>query len=178
MSAPAGAARPRPLALLTQYKAWADARLYAALAGLAASQLSAPTPVFAGSLLRTLHHVYLIDAVWKAHLLGVPHGYTTRNPESSPPFADLCTRQAQMDAWFADYANALDSTRRDETVRFRFIGGGDGAMTRREIIAHVVNHTTYHRGHMTAMLWMLGVPPPTTDLPVFMRERAADPAGL
>jgi uncharacterized damage-inducible protein DinB len=28
---------------------------------------------------------------------------------------------------------------------------------------------TYHRGNVAAMMYTLGVPPPTTDLPVFLR---------
>lgn len=54
---------------------------------------------------------------------------------------------------------------------FEFIGGGRGAMSRRDILLHVVNHATYHRGHVTAMLYQLGIAPPSTDLPVFLRER-------
>lgn len=60
-----------------------------------------------------------------AHLEGRPHGYTTRNPEACPPFAELRDAQKAMDAWFVRYADSL--SREDETVEFRFIGGGSGA---------------------------------------------------
>ena len=45
-------------------------------------------------------------------------------------------------------------------------------MSRRDIVLHVVNHTTYHRGHVADMLYDMGVFPPATDLPVFLRETA------
>lgn len=51
-----------------------------------------------------------------------------------------------------------------------FIGGGPGALTRAEILLHVVNHTTYHRGHIGDMVYQIPAEPPTTDLPVFLRE--------
>lgn len=155
---------------LTRYKAWSDARLYNTLAALSAERLSASTPIFAGSILRTLNHVYLMDVVWKSHLLGMPHGLTTRNPETSPPFAELHESQRAIDAWYIDYADALDAKTRAEIVRFTFIGGGEGTMSRENIVLHVITHTTYHRGHVTAMLNQLGVQPQATDLPVYLRE--------
>ena len=42
-------------------------------------------------------------------------------------------------------------------------------MSREDILLHVVNHTTYHRGHIADMLYHLHISPPTTDLPVFLR---------
>ncbi|HET8763926.1 MAG TPA: DinB family protein [Rhodanobacter sp.] len=157
--------------MLARYKAWADERLYAVLAGISEAELAAPTLIFAGSILRTLNHVYLMDVVWKSHLLGVAHAVTTRNPEATPAFAELHDQQAGLDAWFIDYAAGLSVAQTGEVVAFEFIGGGAGAMTRGEIVLHAVNHTTYHRGHVPAMLCQAGVAPPTTDLPVFLREQ-------
>jgi uncharacterized damage-inducible protein DinB len=57
-----------------------------------------------------------------------------------------------------------------EIVEFDFIGGGRGAMSRSDILLHVVNHTTYHRGHAADILYHIKVFPPTTDFPVFLRE--------
>lgn len=58
----------------------------------------------------------------------------------------------------------------NETVRFTFVGGGEGAMTRGEILLHVVNHTTYHRGFVANLFSQIPAQPPTTDLPVFLRD--------
>ena len=158
------------LETLARYKAWADARLYAMLAALSADQLAAPTPLFAGSILRTLNHVYLMDVVWKSHLLGIPHHLTTRNPETAPPLAELHEAQRNIDAWYIDYARTMTADTCNEIVDFTFIGGGEGSMQREDIVLHVVNHTTYHRGHITAMLNQMGVQPQATDLPVFLDD--------
>lgn len=77
-----------------------------------------------------------------------------------------------MDTWYVNYADSLSHDRLDEMVEFEFIGGGLGAMSREDILLHVVNHTTYHRGHIADMLYHLNVFPPTTDLPVFLRASA------
>jgi uncharacterized damage-inducible protein DinB len=143
--------------MLARYKAWADARLYDVLAGLPADTLAAPSPIFAGSILRTLNHVYLMDVVWKSHLLGLPHGLTTRNPEATPSLSELRDAQRGIDTWYIDYTATMTPTACDDIVHFTFIGGGDGALRREDIVLHVVNHTTYHRGHVTATLNQMGV---------------------
>jgi uncharacterized damage-inducible protein DinB len=44
-------------------------------------------------------------------------------------------------------------------------------MARAEILLHVVNHTTYHRGNVASMIYDVpGHRPPTTDLPVYLRD--------
>lgn len=158
------------LETLARYKAWADERLHATLADVSEADLATPSPIFAGSILRTLNHVYLMDVVWKSHLLGIPHHVTTRNPEAAPPFSELRNAQRDIDAWYVDYARMMTADICHEIVDFTFIGGGEGAMQREDIVLHIVNHTTYHRGHVTAMLNQIGVKPQATDLPVFLSD--------
>ena len=155
---------------LTRYKAWADKLFLAKVAQLPESELIAPRPIVFGSIIRTLHHSYAMDRVWQAHLLGEPHGYATRNPANHPPFGELCNKQLEIDAWYVSHADSLDVDALAQVIHFTFIGGGSGAMSREDILLHVVNHTTYHRGHVADMLYHLSVFPPTTDFPVFLRE--------
>lgn len=156
--------------MLTRYRAWADGLLFQALANVPEASLTAPQPIVFGNLLRTLNHAYCMDQVWAAHLQGVPHGFTSRNPEACPSFDALRTAQADIDDWYVRYADSLDAQACEEVVRFTFIGGGEGEMRRGDILLHVVNHATYHRGHVAMMMYGMSVPPPTTDLPVFLRE--------
>ncbi|HKU46609.1 MAG TPA: DinB family protein [Burkholderiales bacterium] len=156
------------LRTLMRYKAWANELVFAAAAKLPEAELTAPRKIVFGSLLRTLNHVYAMDEVWRAHLEGRPHGYSTRNPEACPPLPELRAKQAAMDKWFVSYADGLSEE--DEIVNFRFIGGGPGSMTRGDILLHVANHGTYHRGNVASMMYQAGMPPPTTDLPVFLKS--------
>jgi uncharacterized damage-inducible protein DinB len=43
-------------------------------------------------------------------------------------------------------------------------------MARRDILLHVANHATYHRGNVASMMYQADTPPPTTDLPVFLKR--------
>lgn len=164
----------RHLQMLTRYRAWADRLLFQALADVPEASLTATQPIVFGNLLRTLHHAYCMDKVWSAHLQGMPHGYTSRNPEECPSFARLRAAQAEIDEWYVRYADTLDTQACDDIVRFTFIGGGEGEMRRGDILVHVVNHATYHRGHVAMMMYGIAVPPPTTDLPVFLRDGLSD----
>jgi uncharacterized damage-inducible protein DinB len=130
-------------------------------------------PLFVfGSSIRTRNYSYSMDFVWQSHLLGKPHGLTTRNPETHPQIHELISAQHEMDNWYVSYADSLSESHLIEVVEFEFIGGGRGAMSRSDILLHVVNHTTYHRGHAADILYGLNIFPPTTDLPVFLRDRS------
>lgn len=156
--------------VLTRYKLWAGKLFLSTIAQLSERQLVQPQPIQFGNMLRTLHHSYAMDRVWQAHLLGEAHGFATRNPDDALPFDILRDKQTAIDAWYAGYAGALDTDELAENVNFTFIGGGNGAMSRNDIILHVVIHSAYHRGQVADMLYHFSVSPPTTDLPVFLRE--------
>jgi uncharacterized damage-inducible protein DinB len=156
---------------LTRYKAWADNLFISVVAKLPIAELVAPRPIIFGSLIRTLNHAFAMDYVWQSHLLNKPHGLMTRNPTDCPDMEKLALAQRKMDNWYVSYADTLSPEALEEVVHFEFIGGGRGAMSRSDIMLHVVNHTTYHRGHAADMLYHLGVRPPTTDFPVFLQEQ-------
>src|SRR5262249_10603228 len=136
------------IATLARYKAWADDLLFEALSKLPPAFITVGQPIVFGSVARTLNHVQAMDRVWRGHLEGRAHGYTTRNPDECAAFGELWQSQAELDAWYMGYAGALAPERHGELVEFTFIGGGEGVMTRAEILQHVVNHATYHRGHV------------------------------
>lgn len=125
-----------------------------------------------GNMIHTLNHVYVIDTVFQAHLQGRKHGYTARNTPSHPPLDELRGAVRKLDAWYVEFADALTPGALERTINFEFIGGGRGAMTCQEIVLHVVNHGTYHRGFVGDMMYQAGVTPDATDLPVFLRDVA------
>lgn len=155
---------------LTRYKAWANGLLFSAVSELPEYELTAARPIVFGSILRTLNHVYAMDQVWQAHLQGRSHGLTTRNPDTCPPLHELHIAQRVMDDWYTSFADSLPETEHKEVVSFSFIGGGEGAMSREAILLHVVNHASYHRGHIGEMMYECSAEPPTTDLSVFLNS--------
>jgi len=162
----------RNIRLLTRYSAWANSLLYLAIGELPEDELTKPRQIVFGNLIRTLNHVYTIDLVFQAHLEGREHGFKSRTPDVRVSFSELRMAQATLDSWYIRYAEEMSDRLGEEMVDFTFIGGGDGSMSRGDILLHVVNHTTYHRGHIAAMMYQIPAQPPTTDLPVFLRNAA------
>ena len=164
------ATRNHHLASLTRYKRWANDLVFSSLSQLSAQDLAAPQPIVFGSLIATLHHTLAMDEVWQAPLLGESHSYTSRQPPEVIPLDSVRDKQANLDVWYVDYADNQPHHALAEVVKFEFIGGGHGTMTREQILLHVVNHGTYHRGNVTAKLYQYDVSPPATDYPVFLRD--------
>lgn len=101
---------------------------------------------------------------------GKPHGFTSRNTDTQPKLEALRHAQAQIDDWYISYADGLSDAAHNEVVHFTFVDGGAGAMARGDMLLHVVNHKTYHRGYVADMLYQASSRPPTMDLPVFLRN--------
>jgi len=55
-------------------------------------------------------------------------------------------------------------------VQFEYVDGGSGAISRGDMLLHIVNHKSYHRGFVAEMICQAKVRPPVMDLPVFLRE--------
>lgn len=155
---------------LVKYKSWADDVFYDVLSRLPEYELSKNRPMLFGNIMSLLNHVYAMDIVWRANLEGVAHNLQTRNPKDVPPIDILRDNQAQVNSWFEDYADQLSARQLDEEIEFIFIGGDVGKMQRSEVIHHVINHASYHRGHIEGVLYQMSVEPPTTDIPVFLKN--------
>jgi uncharacterized damage-inducible protein DinB len=160
----------RHLRTLTRYKAWANKLTFGMVAALPGDEATKHRTTRFGNMVHTLNHVYVIDSVFQAHLLGRAHGFTARNTPTHPPLSELEEAVAALDAWYVQFADALQSDDLERRIHFEFIGGGAGAMTCQEMILHVVNHGTYHRGFVGDMMYQAGVTPDATDLPVFLRD--------
>jgi uncharacterized damage-inducible protein DinB len=60
-----------------------------------------------------------------------------------------------------------------QPVCFQFVDGKPGRMTRLEILFHIINHSTYHRGAIGHSLDLAQVPHPADTYTVFIH--AAEP---
>lgn len=155
---------------LTRYNAWANRIFFDAVFALPEGEAVKMRPTLFKNIVHTLNHNYVIDSIFRAHLEGREHGYTARNTVDPPPLAELWAAQQGFDAWFIAWSDTLSAAQIDETIDFTFVGGGAGAMSRGEIIQHLIIHTSYHRGFAADMFFQVPARPPTTDLPVFLRD--------
>jgi uncharacterized damage-inducible protein DinB len=156
--------------MLTRYKAWANEIVYATVAALPDGEALKPRATVFGNMVHTLNHLYVVDRIFQAHLEGKDHGYAARNTPTTPPLDELWRDVQALDAWYIERYDQLPDAALGEDIAFQFVGGGDGVMTRGEILMHLVNHGTYHRGFVGSMLTEAKVRPRPTDLTVYLRD--------
>ena len=156
--------------MLARYNEWANRVIFDSVGALPPGEAEKPRTSLFRNMVHTLNHNYVIDRIFQAHLEGRQHGYSARNTTEHPPLAELRRSQAEVDAWYVRWADGIAEPALDETVRFQFVGGGDGAMTRGQVLLHVVNHTSYHRGFVADLFYQVPAKPPITDLTVYLRD--------
>jgi uncharacterized damage-inducible protein DinB len=161
--------------LLARYRMWADQLTFDAIAALPVGEAEKERPTLFKTMIGTLNHNYLIDLVWQAHLEGRDHGFQARNVVQHAALPDLWKAQQAINQWYIDWSERQSAQSLDEVVQFQFIGGERGAMTQGDILLHVVNHATYHRGWIAEMFFQVPARNPTTDLPVYLRNLGLGP---
>ena len=164
----------RNIRMFTRYSAWANGRIFDAVAALPAGEATARRTTLFGNMVNTLNHDYVIDLIWKGHLTGVPHGFTKRITDIEPTLDELRRTQTELDAWYIAYADSMTDVLMAEVVPFKYVDGGEGALARGDMLLHIVNHKTYHRGVVADMLYQAKSKPPVMDLPVFLRDVPLD----
>jgi uncharacterized damage-inducible protein DinB len=155
---------------LIGYKVWANEITFSAVKSLPEGEATKERKTRYKNMIYTLNHVYIIDCIFKAHLEDEPHPYTARNTEDYPPLEELWQTVKTIDQWYMDYAHSISEEELLEIVNFQFVDGGEGAMSRSEMILHVVNHGTYHRGLVSDMMYQVPAVPPANDLTVYLRD--------
>jgi uncharacterized damage-inducible protein DinB len=161
----------RTARMLARYNAWANRLMFDAAAALPAGEAVKERVSLFRNIVHTLNHNYVIARIWQAHLEGRDHGYSARNTPDHPPLEELRQLQQQADGWYVDWSDRVPDAALEEEVNYTLIGGNRGAMTRGEILLHVVNHSSYHRGFACDMFFQVPARPPVMDLPVYMREQ-------
>jgi uncharacterized damage-inducible protein DinB len=155
------------LASLFAQKAWANRELFDVVASVSPAEHAVPLH----TAIRLLNHIYVVDRIFRAHLLGEPHGYTATNTTDTPELGELHFAVIETDNWFENYVAKLGQDQLGESLVFRFTDGDSGTMTREEMLFHVLTHGSYHRGNVGQILKDISVAPPRDLLTKFLHVR-------
>jgi len=152
---------------LAEYKAWADKLTFDAVSVLPRDELRRERSTLFKTIIGTMNHSYVLDLIWQAHLEGRAHGFSARNLVLHEELEQLWNAQQRYNEWLVGWAGGQTEARLREILRFKFISGEDGAMSRGAMLLHIVNHATYHRGWVSDLFFQIPSKPPTTDFCVF-----------
>lgn len=151
---------------LFEFKAWSNRALFARLQEVDADAQSEALH----SMVRTLNHIFVVDRIFRGHLLEQPHGYTATNTEDTPTLDELQFDVAETDAWYLDYVQGISEGALGDSLAFTFTDGDAGCMSREEMLLHVITHGSYHRGNVGQMLKGIGMAPPRDLYTKFLHE--------
>jgi uncharacterized damage-inducible protein DinB len=147
-----------------RYSAWASKQLLDFAAGISVDQLLQEMGNSHGGILKTFQHIYYADRIWLSRAerwAATPFA----DPEPGPSLADLHERWFPLLQQFQQWAAQQNG---DGILEFKNLKGEAYAKPISQVVLHVVNHGTYHRGQIAAMLRQLGHVPPSTDLIYFL----------
>ena len=155
--------------LLYDYNSWANHRTLDACAQLTEDQFTRDMGSSFRSVRDTLVHVMLVEWLWLERW----HG---RSPNSFPPTSDFPTldsvraRWAEINTDLRDYIASLTPEEVQRVVHHKTTAGVPYSHPLWQMLQHLANHGTYHRGQITTLLRQLGAKATGTDLITFYRE--------
>jgi uncharacterized damage-inducible protein DinB len=154
---------------LFDFNRWANRRLLDSAEALTPAQFTENRGSSFGSVRDTLAHIYATDLVWVRRWAG----------ESPKAFADaaefpsvpaLRERWDRLEREREDFLAKLTDAALDQRITYTNTKGERWRYSLRQMMQHLVNHSTYHRGQVVTLLRQHGVPAPGTDLLIYLDE--------
>ena len=155
---------------MAAYMAWADDVMLSNAEQLSEQALRAPRDTLFKSISGTFDHTLVVAEIFKSHLEGRSHSFSARRREQLLAFSEVARRLRAINDYYVSLAKRWSDQDLAEIITFEFVGGGAGAMTREDILLHLVNHSTYHRGFVSTLLFTDRISFKPNDLTVFLRD--------
>lgn len=161
---------------LFDYNDWANAQVLDAAARLDAAAYNRDFGQAWGSVRGTLTHLFEVDRMWLRRW----QGREARLPHDVEAFPDLPALRAAWEGVMEErcaYLDALSPEQYGVGVPYTNLRGEAYAEPLWQLLFHVVNHGTDHRGYLSVMLTELGSPPPELDFVFWVRGYDWRPGG-
>ena len=146
------------LRTLLEYHYWARDRLLDALDALAPEQFTRDLGSSFKSIRDTVAHTYAAEWAWYMRWQG-------ESPTALLPAADFPDVASIRAAWTAHeakmrgFVDRLGDAGVDRMIDYTLLNGSPGSSPIWQMLQHLVNHASYHRGQVTTMLRQLGATP-------------------
>jgi uncharacterized damage-inducible protein DinB len=144
------------------YTAWASELLVNAAAALTPEELARDFGTADRSVLGTLVHIFGADRVWLKRLKGQPaDSFLT---EADYSLAVLENDWPALLSQWQEWARGLTDADTATAVRYHDLRGHPWCRPLGQLVLHVVNHGSHHRGQVSGFLRAMGHTPPKLDL--------------
>ena len=155
---------------LYAFNRWANAAVLAAVEGLSAEEYARDLGSSFPSVRDTVVHLLSAEWIWLERW----HGNSPRAMLNPPDFADLAAvraRWAEVEEGQTSLLARLTAAELAAPLSYVNTRGERWTYPLWQMLAHVVNHSTYHRGQLVTMLRQLGKTAPSTDLLLFFEQQ-------
>jgi uncharacterized damage-inducible protein DinB len=159
------------LKTLYAFNAWARGRMLDAVGALDGVAYRKDLGNSFGSVHGTVVHILGAEELWLKRW----HGESPTSLVSADTFAsfpEVRRRWDDLEIELQRFLAALTEETVLRVIRHRDTRGNAYATPLWQMMQHVVNHSTYHRGQVTTMLRQLGARPVATDLITYYRQQA------
>jgi uncharacterized damage-inducible protein DinB len=151
---------------LFAYNEWANARLLGVVSDLSDEQFTRELASSFPSIRDTFSHIVAVEWVWLRRWKGespsaVPDWATTPSPQI------LRKKLSEVEIERSTFLESLGEHDLQQTITYRNLKGEEWRYLLADLLLHLVNHSTYHRGQIATMLRQVGATPLPTDLLIF-----------
>lgn len=158
---------------MANYNAWANERVYRMAATLSEEQYRREVGAYFKSLHGTLNHLVATDQIWLRRLTGLGEAPTALDAIVCEELPALTAVRQREDARLLHYVQNLTPALLEESLDYHTMNGTPQRQRRRDVLAHIFNHQTHHRGQAHTILTILGLhEPEPLDLLLMQRERS------
>jgi len=154
---------------LYEFNRWANAQVLNAVSVLEPEEWTRNLRNSFPSVRDTLVHILWAEWIWLTRWKGVSPKLIF-DPAEFPTVTALRTRWSDVEREQAEFIAGLSEASLRTVIEYVNTKGESFAYPLWQMLQHVVNHSTYHRGQITMMLRQLGATPVATDFLVFYDE--------
>ncbi len=158
------------LSTLVEFNYWARDLMLESVSALGVDQYVKPMGNSFSSVRDTVVHIYSAEWIWCSRWHGTSP--TARlNASDYPDVAAVTSAWRDLEQKIRAFIDGLDDARISDAIDYRLMDGQACRSPIWQMVQHVVNHGTYHRGQVATLLRQLGTKAASTDLITFHRER-------
>jgi uncharacterized damage-inducible protein DinB len=154
---------------LVAFNQWANQIFFDALTQLPAEPYGRDMQSSHGGIHGTLAHLVGAEKGWLSRWRQQP-GTAAADLRQLASLTDLRAYWESVCTEMAQFLDSLDDQKLHDTLTAQSRSGLVTA-TYGQMIQHVVDHSSYHRGQIVTMLRQLGITPPSTGMMRFHHER-------
>ena len=151
---------------LYRYNTWANSRVFDAVSGLDQEAFTRDLGSSYPSVRDTLVHLVSAEWIWLERWKGISPRAMLR-ADDFPNVDAVRDRWSRVESEQRSFVDAVTEGQLPAAVRYVNLKGEAWQYPLWRQMAHVVNHSTYHRGQLTTMLRQLGARAVSTDLLMF-----------